>query len=84
MAEEKVHNGPDWPIGRIATQVILFTLTKDSSLETVMRLFHGSIEVVDPNENPKMAGDYKIRALPTIVFMWRGQEIKRLETNITQ
>jgi len=78
---EKPH---DWPIGKVATEIILFTRSPESSLVHLIKLLHENVKVINPAERPGCANTRNIKLIPTVIFMWNKTEIDRIElSNIT-
>ena len=70
---------PDWPVGKVATRIIIFTRKSTGSLIRLVKMFHESVEVVNPDEKPEIAEKFLVRTLPTIIFLWEDIEISRME-----
>jgi len=75
----------NWPVGKVATKIILFTRRPNEFLVNLLKMFHETVDVINPDEMLELAEKYSIEVLPTIIFIWNETEIKRLEiTNITE
>ena len=72
-------NNPEWPIGRLATKVILFTRENNSDLEIVLKTMHAQVQVLHPDENAELSAKYSITSLPVMIFLYHESIIHRVD-----
>lgn len=69
----------DWPVGKVATRIVLFTRERNSIIEKLLKLLHETVNVVNPNEARLLAVKHNITTIPTVIFLYKEREINRLE-----
>lgn len=69
----------DWPVGKVATRIVLFTRERDSIIEKLLKLLHETVNVVNPDKANPLACKHNVKVLPTVLFLYKDREIERLE-----
>lgn len=77
--QAKLTTDPNWPVGRIATRIVLFTREQDSTIEKLLKLLHETVNVVNPKDAHALAQKHDITTIPTVLFFYHDHEINRLE-----
>lgn len=77
--QTKPTTDPNWPVGKVATRIVLFTREKNSTIEKLLKLLHETVNIINPKNDHLLAQKYDITTIPTVVFLYHEHEINRLE-----